>query len=99
MKTIKYQKPYFIGTLSELIKNEIKAEFPKETDKFRNQKIRKVLAQRLLNKPINIYRAPGNNNRILSTDSQITDDLKPYLDTQAIIRWVGDNGEVVIELK
>lgn len=97
MKTIILPNPDFIGTIPELVSRNLRAQNPGLSYRELKALTRASLGRHFINKEVCVLRAPGNRKRMIALDTPLPTVAQAHIEGPAIIRWVGDNGTIILE--
>lgn len=97
MRAITLKKPEYIGTLPIIVERAFKESKPNITYAQKKTLMRQFVGRKFLDKTVYVLRSPGNKKRMISVDENLPKDAEEFLESPAIVRWVGDKGELVLE--
>lgn len=98
MRHIHIPKPDYIGTTPEIIARVLRARNPGLSYRERNALTRATLGRRFIDREVCVLRAPGQRQANgIAVDTPLPPLARSHVESKAIIRWVDDNGTIILE--
>lgn len=97
MTPITLPKPDYIGTTPDIVARNLRARNPGLSYRDWKALTRATLGRRFIDKEVSVLRAPGNGKRMIAVDTPLPPVAKDHIEGTAIIRWVGENGAIILE--
>jgi hypothetical protein len=98
MARIHIPKPDYIGTTPELVARSLRARNPGLNYRDWKALTRATLGRRYLDQEVCVLRAPGNAKRMIAVDTPLPSLPEAQVEGTALILWVGEKGDIFIEL-
>jgi hypothetical protein len=98
MTRIHIPKPDYIGTTPELVARSLRARNPGLSYRDWKALTRATLGRRYLDREVCVLRAPGNGKRMIAVDTPLPPLPEAKVEGAALILWVGERGDIFIEL-
>ena len=92
MKIMKFKKPRYIGLQADLIGVQVKHKHAE----YREPEIRKAIGRSLLGKPVQVLLFNGHHLILTDPAPKTLPEGFEYAG-EALIQWMGENGEVLIQ--
>jgi hypothetical protein len=97
MTHIHIPKPDYIGTMPDIVARRLRAQNPGLSYREWKALTRATLGRRYLDREVCVLRAPGNAKRMIAVDAPLPEVAEAHVESPAIIRWVGENGTIILE--